>query len=526
MDFIVRSVQTLLQRDFNVCLSDDGVHVLDPFVGTGTFITRLIQSDLIDHDKLLSKYATELHANDIMLLAYYIAAVNIEAAYTEIADDYQPFAGIVLTDTFQASEASDRIDTTFFPRNNARMDRQLGLDIRVILGNPPWSSGQGSYEDDNANRVYPDLDDKIASAYVESSDSKGLKSALYDSYVRAIRWASDRVQEGNGGIIGFVTNRGFLDGKSFDGFRDKISKDYHSIYIYDLRGNARTSGETRRREGGGVFDQGSRAGVAILFLVKQPGPVADRADIYYYDVGDYLTREQKLRAIEGAALDQIGWLRISPNRHSDWINQRSENYLNLRPVAEIQSESSLTSYKPLFESSSFGITSRRDIWVFNSSEQTLRNMVHGQLSFYNEQVEALKGGAKSVRRDPAQFKWDLAAERRARRGFPADIEDSRFRSAIYRRFSASTTTWIRFSLARSLKYLNTFRRQMAATHVFSSNVGCRHPRAVLAFWRSTPFLKTRLVRVLAEPPKRFRGTLLLSRHLVRKENYCLLSLSG
>ena len=434
VDFIVRSVHTLLQRDFNVCLSDDGVHVLDPFVGTGTFITRLIQSDLIDHDKLLSKYATEFHANDIMLLAYYIAAVNIEAAYTEIADDYQPFGGIVLTDTFQASEASDRIDTTFFPRNNARMDRQLGLDIRIILGNPPWSSGQGSYEDDNANRVYPDLDDKIASTYVEWSDSKGLKSALYDSYVRAIRWASDRVQEGNGGIIGFVTNSGFLDGKSFDGFRTVVSREFHSVYVYDIRGNQRTSGDVSRREGGKTFGSGSRAGVAILMLVKRPDPVTEPARIHYYDIGDYITREDKLAIIDGTQFEEIAWDEIRPNRHSDWINQRSENYLNLRPVAEIQSESSLTSHKPLFESSSFGITSRRDFWVFNSSEQTLRNMVHGQLSFYNEQVEALKGGAKSVRRDPAKFKWDLAAERRARRGVSAGIEDSRFRSAIYRPF--------------------------------------------------------------------------------------------
>ena len=155
VDFIIRSVRELLRREFDASLSDEGVHILDPFVGTGTFITRILQSGFIDRDALLRKFASELHANEIMLLAYYVAAVNIETANAEIAGEYQPFEGIVLTDTFQASEASDQRDTTFFPRNNARIERQLGLDIRVIISNPPWSSGQGSYEDDNANQALP-----------------------------------------------------------------------------------------------------------------------------------------------------------------------------------------------------------------------------------------------------------------------------------------------------------------------------------------------------------------------------------
>ena len=219
VDFIIRSVQALLHREFNASLSDEGVHVLDPFVGTGSFITRLLQSGYIDENALLRKYASELHANEIMLLAYYIAAVNIETTYAEIAGEYHPFEGIVLTDTFQASEVSDRVDTTFFPRNNARIEKQLDLDIRVIVGNPPWSRGQGSHEDDHANQPYPTLDAKIGNTYIALSESKGLKNPLYDSSVRAIRWASDRIRAGDGGIVGFVTNSGFLDGKSFDGFR-------------------------------------------------------------------------------------------------------------------------------------------------------------------------------------------------------------------------------------------------------------------------------------------------------------------
>ena len=434
VDFIIRSVQALLRREFNASLSDGGVHVLDPFVGTGTFITRLLQSGFIDRDDLLHKYASNLHANEIMLLAYYIAAVNIEMAYSEIAGEYQQFEGIVLTDTFQASETSDQRDMTFFPRNNARIERQLGLDIRVIISNPPWSSGQGSYEDDNANQRYPTLDDKIARSYIASSHSKGLKSSLYDSYVRAIRWASDKVQAGDGGIVGFVTNSGFLDGKSSDGFRKTLAKEFHEIYIYDLRGNARTSGDSRQREGGGVFNQGSRAGVAVLLLVKRPGPVNGPAAIHYYDIGDYLSREHKLEVIGEAPFHEIEWADVIPNDQGDWINQRSDHYIELRPVTIIQSEKSIPSLTPLFTTSSFGVKTNRDAWTYNSSGEKLRDLVERQVAFYNEQVKALKSGADAVARAPSQFQWDGTAEQRAKRGVLADTEPSKFRLATYRPF--------------------------------------------------------------------------------------------
>ena len=434
VDFIIRSVQELLRREFDASLNDEGVHVLDPFVGTGTFITRLLQSGLIDRDVLLRKYACELHANEIMLLAYYIAAVNIETVNAEIAGAYHPFEGIVLTDTFQASEANDRTDTTFFPRNNSRIERQLGLDIRVILSNPPWSGGQGNYEDDNANQPYLTLDKKIASTYVSGSNSKGLKSALYDSYIRAIRWASDRVREGNGGVVGFVTNSGFLDGKSFDGFRKTLAKEFHAVYVYDLRGNQRTSGQTSKREGGKVFGSGSRAGVAVLLLVKRTGPVTGMATIHYHDIGDYLTREQKLARVGRAQFDEVEWTQLTPNEHGDWINQRSDRYLNFRPVAAIQSEDSTKALTPLFDHSSLGIVSSRDTWVFNSSDVKLRELVERQVAFYNAQVDLLQNGSDAVARDPMKFKWDGTAEQRARRGILAQVRPEGFRTAFYRPF--------------------------------------------------------------------------------------------
>ena len=261
-----------------------------------------------------------------------------------------------------------------------------------------------------------------------------MKSSLYDSYVRAIRWASDRVQAGDGGVVGFVTNSGFLDGKSFDGFRKTLAKEFHEVYVYDLRGNQRTSGEISQREGGKVFGSGSRAGVAVLLLVKRPGPVAGPAAIHYYDIGDYLSREQKLEVVGKAQFDEIEWAAVIPNEQGDWINQRSDAYLGLRPVAVIQSESAVPSLTPLFESSSFGVTSRRDGWVFNSSSNRLRELVERQVAFYNQQVHALRDGGDEVESDPMKFKWDLAAEQQARRGLLAEVRPLGFQSAIYRPF--------------------------------------------------------------------------------------------
>ena len=364
VDFINRSVNDLLIRHFDgATLSDEGVHILDPFAGTGTFITRLIQTGLIAPDALERKYTSELHANEIMLLAYYIAAMNIENAYQGMRPDagYHPFNGIVLTDTFQMSEEGDPMDTVFFPRNNDRADRQKGLDIRVIVSNPPWSAGQRSQNDDNQNMSYPTLDASIRSTYAERSNST-LKISLYDSYIRAIRWASNRLADSPaGGVIGFVTNGGWLDANAAAGVRDTLTREFHHIYVYDLRGNQRTSGERSRREGGKVFGSGSRATVAIMLLVKQPGPIpAGGGTISYHDIGDYLSREEKLAVVAAARIDGLTWQRITPNEHHDWLNQRDRRYDRLVPLAGEPGA--------IFHTVSFGLVTNRDAWVYNSSE--------------------------------------------------------------------------------------------------------------------------------------------------------------
>ena len=256
VDYIVRSVEDVLQKEFGVSVSDEGVHVMDPFTGTGSFITRLLQSGLIKDADLQRKYEKELHANDIMLLAYYIAAINIEAAYHDLAkaEDYRPFDGIVLTDTFQSAEEGDAMDEVLFPRNNERIERQKALDIRVILGNPPWSATQA--------RHYEQIDATIQRRYSKSSNA-ALLSALYDPYVRAIRLASDRVQSSEkGGIVAFVTNGGFIDSNAFDGFRKAMAKN-------SILSTAITSGEMQGPPAKNVRKKGEVYSMRAAALVWQ-----------------------------------------------------------------------------------------------------------------------------------------------------------------------------------------------------------------------------------------------------------------
>ena len=278
VDYIVRSVEDLLRSEFSALIGDEGVHIIDPFVGTGTFITRLLQSEIIEAEDLPRKYASEIHANEINLLAYYIAAINIESAYHDLAKsgEYVPFEGIVLTDTFQSYESSAPPDDIWFPENNQRIARQKSLDIRVVIGNPPWSATN--------NRTYRSIDARVKECYAKPSTT-ALLNSLYDPYVKAIRLASDWIQDGdNGGIVAFVTNGGFIDSNSFDGFRKAIAEEFDAIYCYNLRGDQRTSGDISRREGGKVFGSNSRAGVAMLLLVKNPALPFAQTDVSEFTI--------------------------------------------------------------------------------------------------------------------------------------------------------------------------------------------------------------------------------------------------
>ncbi|WP_232466206.1 type ISP restriction/modification enzyme [Diaminobutyricimonas sp. LJ205] len=434
VDFILRSADDVLRKEFGATLSDEGVHVLDPFTGTGTFIVRLLQSGLIKPADLERKYRSELHANEIVLLAYYVAAINIEETYHGLnGGSYEPFPGIVLTDTFQTSEDDDRYDDRgIFGDNNERVKAQNALDIRVIVGNPPYSAGQDSANDNNQNLKYPSLDARIASTYAARSTAQN-KNSLYDSYIRAIRWASDRIKDK--GVVAFVSNGGFLDGNTADGLRKSLVDEFSSLYVFNLRGNARTSGEQRRREKDNVFDSGSRATVAISLLVKNPD-AGKHGRLYYRDIGDYLTRSEKLALIaEYAGVSGVPWERLNPNESGDWVNQRNETFSAFTPIGDKESPRNavLSSY-------SGGLKTNRDSWVYGSSKVQVEANVRRMIAFYNSQVDAFANAPSApvddvIEFDATKISWNRADKLRLSRGVRYRSRGDAVRTSIYRPFN-------------------------------------------------------------------------------------------
>lgn len=448
VDFILHSVNDLLKQEFGQTLGSKGVHIIDPFTGTGTFITRLLQSGLISPEELPHKYKHEIHANELVLLAYYIAAINIEASYHSLAGGkYVPFEGICLTDTFQMYEKDDLVSALTVD-NSARRKRQKKLDIRVIVGNPPYSIGQGNANDNNQNVAYPHLDQRIADTYAARSSGSNVRN-MYDSYIRAIRWASDRI--GNAGVIGFVTNAGWLDTNTADGLRKCLAEEFSNIYVFHLRGNARTSGEQRRKEKDNVFGMGSRAPIAISLLVKNPN-AAEHGRIYFHDIGDYLSREEKLEKIEAfASVTGIpDWQAINPDDHGDWLKQRDDSFSNFMVLGDKRGDGSA-----LFSNFSLGVTTNRDTWAYNASKQKLETNMRRMILFYQAEVarfnQAHPGLDKKAREalmndyidtNPERISWSRSLKQELAKNRVFQYENASVVPALYRPF---TKQWLYFS---------------------------------------------------------------------------------
>ena len=395
VDFILRSVDAVLKKNFNRTLSDKNVHVLDPFTGTGTFITRLIQSGLIRPRDLLRKYFRELHANEIVLLAYYIAAINIENAFNAARNDYQPFEGICFTDTFELYERGEvplNLEGVM-KENSARVNEQKNSRIEIIVGNPPYSVGQTSSNDNNKNDWYENLEERIKSTYAAKTTESNLKKSLYDSYIKAFRWASDRITEG---IIGFVTNAGWLEGA--EGIRKCFADEFAEIYIFNLRGDQRTKGETSKREGGKIFGSGSRAPIAITILVKAPHE--GNAKIFYRDIGDYLSRDDKLSIVQNTpSVLSDEFKLITPNERGDWINQRGELFYTLLPMEP--NEKFDGAAQSFFVTYSLGVSTNRDAWAYNFSRTELEKNIRTTIDYYNTH--------EPTEIDPKKFVWSSLA---------------------------------------------------------------------------------------------------------------------
>jgi predicted helicase len=476
VDLVIAAADNALRKHFNgLSITDKGVNVLDPFLGTGTFLVRLLQNGTIKEEDFKRKFASELHGNEILLLAYYIAAVNIESTYFDAVKssaNYEGFNGIVLTDTFQMHETDQGENLFFSPTNHDRVKKQKALQIKVIIGNPPYSLRQESENDQNQNQKYSSLDKSLESTYAKLSTSAN-KAGLYDSYSRAFRWATNRLYESkDGGVISFVTNGGFLDSKSFDGFRRSLQSEFHHIYIFNLRGNTRTSGETARQEGGQIFGSGSRATVAITVLVKLPVSVPESgAEIHYLDIGDYLNREQKLSIVAGLVgpdvLDKVNWLDIEPNPSADWINQRLDSF---------NKHDSLTNTKEgqenfLFSEKFWCLVSNRDAWNYNSSLKLVKLNTKKMVAFYNSEVDrihdSLDGRKPTIEEvkekidySEKKYSWVSNEYPRVQKNEKYDESDSLYVESMYRPFFKQYLNAHRKLNARPGKLAEIFARNI------------------------------------------------------------------
>ena len=440
VDFILASANHVLAQEFGRSLSDAGVHVLDPFTGTGIFLARLLESNLIREDDLLRKYRQELHANEIVLLAYYIAAIHIEEAFRGRPGsdaDYEPFGGIVLTDTFNLHTERTGFPKEWLPDNSERAERQQKLPIQVVVGNPPWSAGQRSAADDNPNVDYPELERRVSETYAARSTATR-KSSLYDMYKMAIRWASDRI--GDQGLVAFVTNGSWIDGNVDSGLRACLADEFTSIHVVNLRGNQRTQGERSRREGGKVFGQGSRAPVAITLLVRNPAAAHDGCRIRYHDIGDYRKREEKLAILSdaGSIAGISDWRDIVVDRHHDWIDQRDEAFGRLYPIGSKAAKAGKFD-GAIFELYSYCYLTSRDSYVYNFSREACAKNASAMVDDYMGALRfwadhPVYGVDDVVGRFSSHVRWDRELKSNLRRRRTATYSPDRIWQTQYRPF--------------------------------------------------------------------------------------------
>ncbi|GAA6881908.1 hypothetical protein AOH226_09330 [Helicobacter pylori] len=404
VDFILRATNGILKKHFNTDFNDKNITIFDPFTGTGSFIARLLSKEngLISDEALKEKFLNHLFAFDIVLLAYYIALINITQAAQNRDGSLKNFKNIALTDSLDFyEEKNDKGAFKFFEdlkENKEIKDTIEKQNIRVIIGNPPYSAGAKSQNDNNQNLSHPKLEERVYEKYGENSTAKNVGATTRDTLIQSIYMASELLKDK--GVLGFVVNGSFIDSKSGDRFRKCVAKDFAHLYVLNLRGNTRNSGETCKKEGGKIFDSGSRATIAIIFFVKDAS--VKNSVIHYYDIGDYLEREEKLNKLANFSdLDAIPFETITPNNKGDWINQRNDAFDKLIPLKrdkKLQNPS-------VFDINSNGVASRCDSWVYNFSPDALMCSVQKCIDTYNADLkrfnahfrEAFKQRAKGVK---------------------------------------------------------------------------------------------------------------------------------
>ncbi len=389
VDFILRTTNGILKKHFNTDFNDKNITIFDPFTGTGSFIARLLskENNLISDEALKEKFLNHLFAFDIVLLAYYIALINITQAAQNRDGSLKTFKNIALTDSLDFyEEKNDKGVFDLFKDLEENKEIKSTIEkqnIRVIIGNPPYSAGAKSENDNNQNLSHKKLEERVYEKYGKNSTAKNVGATTRDTLIQSIYMASELLKDK--GVLGFVVNGGFIDSKSGDGFRKCVAQEFAHLYVLNLRGNARTSGEKRKKEGGNIFDSGSRATIAIIFFVKDTS--VKNSAIHYYDIGDYLKREEKLNRLANFSnLDEIPFETITPNNKGDWINQREDGFeklIALKRDKKLNNDS-------VFDINSGGVASGRDAWVYNFSKDALMQNVQKCIDTYNADLKRFK----------------------------------------------------------------------------------------------------------------------------------------
>ncbi len=435
VDFMVKSVEHILQTEFDRSLSDGGVHIIDPFVGTGNFIVRIMQE--IRKTALEHKYTSNLHCNEVMLLPYYIASMNIEHEFYEATGHYLPFDGICLVDTFELAEPQQMV--LFTEKNAERVERQKETPMFVVIGNPPYNVGQVNENDNNKNRKYKTMDARVRETY--SQDSKATnKNALSDPYVKAIRWASDRIEDG--GVVAFVTNNGFLDGIACDGVRKHLADEFDAIYILDLGGNMRKG---LKVSDANVFE--IRVGVSINLFVKTKRNPSEITRLFYYRTDDLWNKKQKFGFLNGRQhIGNIEWKNIQPDKRYTWLTEGlHKEFETFIPMGTMEAKAAKGETDDvIFKTYSRGIFTCRDAWAYNFNRNALTGNMSRTIQTYNEEIDRWRRreerGANVddfVMSDDGKIKWSETLKRNLQRGKTTDFSQEKVRASLYRPFTKS-----------------------------------------------------------------------------------------
>ncbi len=492
VDFILRATNGILKKHFNTDFNDQNITIFDPFTGTGSFIARLLSKEnaLISDEALKEKFQNNLFAFDIVLLSYYIALINITQAAQNRDSSLKNFKNIALTDSLDYLE--EKTNKGVFPffydlkENKDIKDTLADQNIRVIIGNPPYSAGAKSENDNNQNLSHPKLEKLVTEKYGENSTAK-VGKATRDTLIQSIRMASDLLKDR--GVIGFVVNGSFIDSKSADGFRKCVAQEFSHLYALNLRGNQRTSGEVSKKEGGKIFDSGSRATIAIVFFVKDKS--VPNNTIFYYEVEDYLKREAKLNLLAGFEnLDSVSFKEITPNDKGDWINQRNDDFEKLIPLKrdkKLQNDS-------IFDINSLGVVSGRDPWVYNFSPNALTLSVQKCIDTYNADLkrfnerfrEAFKQRTKGIKSadlyknlndreittDKTKIAWtDGLKNKLIKNKNLQESHEKCIRLALYRPFNKQWLYWDKDWIHRQGKFSKIFPDKSVRNVVINFGVG-------------------------------------------------------